>query len=419
MSTQEKSPHTVVIGAGINGVAAAIWLRRAGHRVTLVDRQAPGEGTSHGNAGVLASCSVVPVTTPGLLRKAPGMLLDPDSPLFMRWSYLPRMLPWLAGYLANANDADTRRITTDLTYIIGDSLEQHQDLAGNTAADQWLVPSDYQFAYRNRQEFDADAYVWKLRRDNGFEPEILEGRAVQEKEPALGSSIAMLAVMRDRHGHIRSPGLYVKSLAEVFRELGGTIIQSDVQGFELVDDKLTAINTEQGPLVCDTAVLATGIWSTPFGRKLGIKVPMESERGYHVIFREPSECVSVPTMIASGKFVATPMHDGMRCAGIVEFGGLKKGPSRKPIELLMRQVNQLMPDLEYRDTVEWMGHRPAPTDSLPFIGQIRGTGIYTAFGHQHVGLTGGAKTGRLVAGLISGEQDPEELSAFRPDRFQS
>ena len=127
--------------------------------------------------------------------------------------------------------------------------------------------------------------------------------------------------------------------------------------------------------------------------------------------------VSVPTMIASGKFVMTPMHDGMRCAGIVEFGGLQKGPSRKPIELLMRKVKELMPTLEYSDTVEWMGHRPAPTDSLPFIGQIRGTGVYTAFGHQHIGLTGGAKTGRLVAGLITGEQDVQALAAFRPDRF--
>lgn len=419
MNSQDTSPHTVVIGAGINGVAAAIWLARAGQRVTLVDRLAPGEGTSHGNAGVLASCAIVPVTTPGLMGKVPGMLMDADSPLFMRWSYLPKMLPWLTQYVANANDSDTRRIAGDLKFIIGDSVEQHQDLAGNTAADQWLVPSDYQFAYRSREDFEADAYVWNLRRENGFVPDILEGAAVQEKEPALGPSIGLLAVMREGHGHVRSPGRYVKSLAEVFRELGGTLMQAEVQGFEMVGDRLRAVNTDQGSLACDNAVLATGIWSTTLGRQVGIKIPMESERGYHVIFKEPSQCVSVPTMIASGKFVATPMHDGMRCAGIVEFGGLHNGPSRKPIELLMRQITQLMPTLEYSDTVEWMGHRPAPTDSLPFIGQVRATGIYTAFGHQHIGLTGGAKTGRLVAELICGEQDGSRLSAFRPDRFQN
>ena len=419
MSTQDATSHTVVIGAGINGVATAIWLARAGHKVTLVDRLPPGEGTSHGNAGILASCAIVPVTTPGLLGKAPGMLMDPDSPLFMRWSYLPGMLPWLGRYLSHANDADTRRIAGQLKFMLGDSVEQHQDLAGNTVADQWLVPSEYQFAYRNRAEFDAESYVWNLRRENGFEPEILEGAAVQEKEPALGEGIGMLAVMKQLHGHIRSPGLYVKSLAQVFQELGGTIVQAQVQGMELVDDRIKAVNTDQGPLRCDTAVLATGVWSKPLAQKLGITVPLESERGYHVIFKEPSQCVKVPTMISSGKFVATPMHDGMRCAGIVEFGGLDKGPSRKPVELLMRKVKELMPTLQYSETVEWMGHRPATADSLPFVGEIRSTGIYTAFGHQHIGLTGGAKTGRLVAGLITGEQQAEELSAFRPDRFQA
>lgn len=416
MNTQERA-STIVIGAGINGVSAAIWLARAGRQVTLIDRQAPGEGTSHGNAGVLASCSVVPVTTPGLLRKAPGMLMDPDFPLFLRWSYLPRLLPWLSGYIAHANDADTRRIASSLRYMLADSLQQHQDLAGNTAADRWLVPSHYQFAYADRQAFEADCYVWNLRRENGFEPQILEGGLVQEKEPALGKGIGLLAVMRDGHGHVRSPGGYVKSLAEVFQGMGGRIVQAEVKDLELQADRLQAVQTTEGRFACDTAVLATGVWSGPLARKLGIRVPMESERGYHVIFRDPSQNVSVPTMIASGKFVATPMEEGMRCAGIVEFGGLHKAASRKPIELLMRQMKALMPDLQYSETVEWMGHRPAPTDSLPFIGQIRATGIHTAFGHQHVGLTGGAKTGRLVAGLICGEQDPQELTAFSPHRY--
>jgi D-amino-acid dehydrogenase len=404
------------MGAGIVGVSTAIWLARAGRKVTLVDRQAPGEGTSHGNAGVLASCSVVPVTTPGLVGKAPGLLMDADFPLFLRWSYLPRLAPWLMRYLSYANDADTRRIASALTYVIGDSVEQHQDLAGNTRADQWLVPSDYQFAYRSRKEFEADNYVWALRRDNGFEPEIIEGAAVQEKEPALGPEIDLLAVMK-QHGYIRSPGLYVKSLAEVFAELGGTFVQSTVRDVQLVDDKVTAVNTDQGTLDCDSAVLATGVWSGPLGRKLGFKVPMESERGYHVIFREPSQTVTAPTMIVSGKFVATPMHDGMRCAGIVELGGLQAGPSKAPIELLLRHVKRTFPNLTYSDTVEWLGHRPAPVDSLPFIGQIGSTGVFAAFGHHHIGLTGGAKTGRLVAALITGEQNPAQLHAFRPDRF--
>ena len=190
-----KQSHTIVIGAGIVGVASAIWLARSGVKVTLIDRLAPGEGTSHGNGGVLASCAMVPVTGPGLRRKAPALLLNKDFPLFMRWSYFPKLLPWLWRYLSYANDADTRRISEHIAFITGDSVEQHQDLAGNTHADQWLTPSDYQFAYRTRAAFEADAYVWSLRKQHGFEPEILTGQQVREKEPALAEDIDLLAVV--------------------------------------------------------------------------------------------------------------------------------------------------------------------------------------------------------------------------------
>jgi len=408
--------HCVVIGAGIVGVATGIWLARAGVKVTIIDRLAPGEGTSHGNAGVLASCSMVPVTGPGLKRKAPGLLMDKDFPLFMRWSYLPRIAPWLWQYLGYANDADTQYISEHLAFIVGDSVEQHQDLAGNTEADKWLHPSDYQFAYRSMDDYKADAYVWSLRNRHGFKPEILTDAQVREKEPALGPDIGVLAVLKN-HGHISSPGLYVKSLAKVFESLGGTLKQGAVHDFTLEDGRLKAVVTDDGAINCSRAVVATGVWSKHLCERFGLKIPLESERGYHVIFKNPSIQVSAPTMISSGKFVATPMQDGMRCAGIVELGGLDAGPSQGPIDLLMRHVKRTFPELQYTDTVEWMGHRPAPTDSLPFIGQISQTGVYTAFGHHHIGLTGGAKTGRMVAELICNERPPEELQAYRPDRF--
>ncbi|MFT5896896.1 MAG: glycine/D-amino acid oxidase-like deaminating enzyme [bacterium] len=416
MSQQTETSHTVVVGAGIVGVATALWLVRAGRKVTLLDKNAPGEGTSHGNAGVLAACAMVPVTTPGLLLKAPKMLFSPEFPLFMRWSYLPKLAPWLYRYLSFANDKDTQRIAERLNYIVGDSVEQHHDLAGNTKADEWLIPSEYQFAYRSRAEFDADSYVWNLRREHGFTPELIEGPAVHEKEPALNSDLNLLAVMKD-HGHIRSPGKYVKALADVFQDLGGSFQVASVKDIELMDDKVKSVVTDQGAIACDSVVLAMGVWSGPIAKKLGLNIPMEAERGYHVIFKNPSQQVSCPTMITSGKFVATPMDDGMRCAGMVEFGGLEAGPSKAPINFLMRKFKTTFPDVTYSETEEWLGHRPAPIDSLPFVGQIRNTGIYTGFGHQHIGLTGGAKTGRVIAGLISGEQDDSELTAFRPDRF--
>ena len=416
MSDANIKQHIVVVGAGIVGVSAAIWLARAGRNVTLLDRLAPGEGTSHGNVGILAACAMVPVTVPGLISKAPGYLLDKNFPLFMRWSYLPRLAPWLKQYLGYANDTDTPRIAEGLTTIVADSVEQHQALAGNTAADSWLVPSDYQFAYLSKESFEADSYVWDLRRRAGFIPELVTGPAVHEKEPLLGSDINLLAVCKD-HGYVRSPGQYVKTLADVFKGLGGNIRQAEVVDFEHIDGKVSAVHTSGGTIECTELVLATGVWSAELGRKLGVNIPLESERGYHVIFKNPSAMVNSPTMVTTGKFVATPMHDGMRCAGIVELGGLDAGPSQAPLELLMNQVKKTFPDLTYSDTQEWLGHRPAPADSLPFIGEIGSSGVYMALGHHHIGLTGGPKTGRMISDLITGDSFEDNIAPFNPMRF--
>ena len=406
--------HVVVIGAGIVGVSAGIWLRRFGQDVTLIDRAAPGEGTSHGNAGVLASCSMVPVTGPGLVRKAPGMLANPDYPLFLRWSYLPKLLPWLRRYLSHANEADTRRIAEGLAGIVGDSVEQHMALAGGTAAERFVVPSEYSFAYRDRAAFDADGFVWDIRRRHGFEPVIREGQAARDHMPTLGRDVGLLATM-ENHGHVRDPGGYVKALAQELERLGGTIRRAAVTGFDR-GDALRAVLTDHGPIPCDAAVVATGVWSKPIMDILGLRVPLESERGYHIVFENARGGPEHPVMVASGKFVATPMDAGLRCAGIVEFGGLEAGPSKAPLDLLRRQVKQAFPDLAYDGEIEWLGHRPAPSDSLPVIGEVT-PGVHAAFGHHHIGLTGGPKTGRLVAQAIAGRPTNMDLAPYAPQRF--
>lgn len=412
------SLQTVVIGAGIVGVSAAIWLRRAGVEVTLLDRGAPGQGTSYGNAGVIARCSVVPVTTPGLLLKSPKMVLDPNFPLFLRWSYLPKLLPWLVRYLGHANDADTRRIARGLADIVGDGVEQHHALSADTRAAQWVVDSDYTFAYADRTAFDADAYVWALRRDAGFDPQVLEGAAVREYEPNLGRDVQCLAVMKD-HGFIRDPGGYVAALAEEFQSLGGTWRQAEVRDFRFEGDKVCAVETSAGPIPCSDVVLTAGVWSKPLMKRLGLTIPMESERGYHIVFEGAENGPSCPMMVAAGKFVATPMQDGLRCAGVVEFGGLEAGPSRAPFGLLRKQVARAFPRLRATNEVEWQGHRPAPADSLPLIGQVGSTGIYAGFGHHHIGLTGGPKTGRLIAQMISGQTPNTDMRPYDPQRFAS
>lgn len=410
------SRHVAVIGAGIVGVSTAIWLRRAGVEVTVIDRGAPGTGTSHGNGGVLAACAMVPVTGPGLMRKAPGMLMNSDFPLFLRWGYLPKLLPWLHKYLGHANDADTRRIALGLTDITGDAVEQHKSLCDDLGLGDWVSDSDYCFAYANRAAFEAESYTWALRASAGFTPELIEGRAVQEYDPSLSPDITCVARMKN-HGFIRDPGGYVQALARAFQDMGGTIMQAEVMDFDLSGESIMALCTTEGTVTCDDVVLATGVWSKPMMAKLGLKVPLESERGYHIVFEGATGAPERPFMIASGKFVATPMEQGLRCAGIVELGGLDAGPSKAPLELLRRQARAAFPHLKATNEIEWLGHRPAPSDSLPLIGEIGSTRIFTAFGHHHIGLTGGPKTGRLVAGLITGDQVNTDLRPYHPQRF--
>ncbi len=410
--------HVVVIGAGIVGVSAAIWLQRAGAKVTIIDRAGPGTGTSHGNAGVLAASGVAPVTGPGLLRKAPFMLLDRDVPLYLRLSYLPSLMPWLVKYMGYANDADTRRISAALAPIVSDSVEQHKSLTADLGLSDWVTDSDYVFAYRQRADFDAEAYTWALRAQAGFVPQLIEGAGVRDYEPALGSEITCLATLKD-HGFIRDPGGYVAALAQAFEQAGGTIMQAEVKDFDLTDGTVTAVQTTQGTVACDDIVLATGVWSKPLMAKLGLNVPLESERGYHVIFENATGGPSRPVMIASGKFVATPMAQGVRCAGILEFGGLEAGPSKAPLALLRRQAKAAFPNLKAANEIEWLGHRPAPSDSLPLIGQVGTSRVYTAFGHHHIGLTGGPKTGRLIAGMIMDQPTNTDMKPYHPQRFSN
>lgn len=406
-----------VIGAGIVGVATAIWLQRDGHEVILIDRKGPAEGTSHGNGGVLASCSVVPVTVPGLLRKAPGMLFDPAGPLFLRWSYLPRLLPWLLRYLSHGSAEAVRRRAAALAPLIGDSLADHLALAGGTPAERYVVPSDYLFLYRDRAHYDGDAFGFGIRKALGFDWDLLEGAAFRAYDPVWSPALACAARFGG-HGRISDPGAYVKALAAHAVEHGARLVIADVTDFTRADGRVTGVRAGGETIPCDAAILATGAWSGPLARKLGLAVPLESERGYHLELWEPSVMPRAAVMVASGKFVATPMEGRLRLAGVVEFGGLDAPPSRAPFRLLEAGIRAAIPGLAWRETREWMGHRPSVADSIPLIGEAPGLrGAYLGFGHDHVGLTGGPKTGRILAQLVSGRHPNLDLAPYSPARF--
>jgi D-amino-acid dehydrogenase len=408
-----------IIGAGIVGVSTAIWLQRDGHKVILIDREGPAAGASHGNGGVLASCSIIPVAVPGLLRKAPGMLFSPDQPLFMKWSYLPKLMPWLVSFLKTTNETAVRRRAAALAPIIGDSLADHQALAAGTGAEKWIEPSDYLFLYRDRAHYDSDALGWSVRKEHGFAWEILEGEAFRAYDPIFAQTIGLAARVGD-HGRIRDPGAYVKALAAHAEAQGAKFIRAEVTDFVRENGQVTGVRAGGETIACDAVALCTGAWSKMLAAKLGLKAPLESERGYHLELWEPSVMPRAPVMVASGKFVATPMEGRLRLAGVVEFGGLDAPPSRAPFDLLERNIRAAIPGLTWKKTVEWMGHRPSMADSIPVIGEVPNlAGAFVAFGHDHVGLTGGPRTGRIVAQLMSKTTPNIDLSPYSPARFSA
>jgi len=413
--TQE---HIAVIGAGIVGVSTAIWLQRKGYDVTLIDREGVAAGTSYGNAGILASSGIIPVTTPGLIFKAPGMLLSSDQPLFARWSYLPKMVPWLVQFLRKANLKDMKRITAELHKVMYDSVEQHLALAKGTSAEKYIKESSYVHAYESKAEFEKDSLYWETLREVGLDLVEMDSNKIAKYDPALADKFSY-ATRSTVDGQITDPGAYIKTLAAHFEEKGGKFVLGDIVDIERVGERVTGVKTSVDEVIqADHFVLTAGAWSKPLAQKLGAKIPLETERGYHLEFVNANIELKAPVMVTAGKFAMNSMDGRLRCAGIVELGGLQAGPSKAPVDLLKRKVFSLFPELEYDSIYEWMGFRPSTPDSLPVIGNFpNGQNVWAGFGHQHLGLTGGPKTGHWLAQMIAGETPNEDLSAFKVDRF--
>ncbi|MEM8774988.1 MAG: FAD-dependent oxidoreductase, partial [Pseudomonadota bacterium] len=294
--------HVVVIGAGIVGVSSAIWLLRQGHRVTMIDRSEPGEGTSYGNAGLLASAATLPVTTPGLLRKAPYLALNPKQPLFLNWRKLPGVLPWLTQYIRHANAKDAKFRAAAILPLIGDSLNDHQALAKGTGAEDWIVPCDYVYGYTSRAAFQADHFSWSIRRESGFSFRELDGPAFRAYDPIYSDAIGHAAVLAN-HGRIRDPGRYVKTLAKHAEKQGASVIKAEVNDVVQESGRVSGVRIGGEIIDCDAMVLTAGVWSKNLAEKLKLDVPLQAESGFHLELWEPSVMPRSPVMVSQGKFV--------------------------------------------------------------------------------------------------------------------
>ncbi len=264
-------------------------------------------------------------------------------------------MPWLVKYLSHANAADTDRISAAVHGIIGDSLAEHQALAKGTGAERWVVPSDYLFVYDDPRALTRPTpSAGACGRKRGFAWDELEGAAFKAYDPAFADHLYFAARLGN-HGRIADPGQYVKDLAAHVVAQGGKLVRAAVHDIVREEGRVTGVRAGGETIPCEAVVIATGVWSGPLAKKLGLTVPLESERGYHIEFLEPNVMPRSPVMVASGKFVMTPMDGRLRAAGVVEFGGLNAAPSRAPLDLLLRNVKAALPrsDLCTRPATGW------------------------------------------------------------------
>lgn len=408
----------IVVGAGITGLSAAEWLRRAGHSATLVDPLEPGDPrqTSFGNAGLVARTSMIPVATPVLVRKAPLMVFDPNSPLFLRWTYLPRLLPWLIPFIRNSTVHRLREISAALGDLVFDANEQHFALARNTGAEAFLSKGELISLFPQKADYEADTLSIEIRRRFGIEPMPLSRADLLDRDPHLGPAYTFGTLTND-YWWLSSPANYMTALFSYYRKHGGQYRNGRVA--DLVPGTAPMVTLEGGEvLTADRVVLAAGAWSAKLAKALGVRVKLEAERGYHLSMHAPNHMPEAPYMVTDRKFVVTPMDGFLRAAGLVEFGGVDAPAADQRLHVLRDGMKRLYPDLAFERDETWMGRRPTTPDSLPVIGESpEAPNIIHAYGGQHIGMTIGPKLGRIAADLVADKPTNMDLAPYAPDRF--
>lgn len=409
--------HTVIVGAGVVGLATAAALTQRGQAVTLVDPADPGMGCSYGNAGCFSLASIMPVGLPGMWRKVPGWLRDPDGPLSIPLRYAPQIAPWLIKLLKSSSPQRVRDIADDMSTLLSPTLQYWRPLAQWAGVPELIQQNGWAVAYESAAALQGDRFGWQLRAEHGVQIEYLEGRAIRELEPALAPKFTHMAYLPEQAQCV-NPLRLSQALQAKLENCGARFIKASVRDFLLRDGKVAAIVTERETIEADHVVIAAGAFSKPLARVLGNDIPLETERGYHTMVETSRPTLLRPVMSGEGKFFATPMEAGLRFAGSVELGGLKLPPAYRRADILLNKGKAMIPDLEIGKTSRWMGFRPSLPDSKPVIGvSSKAPNACYAFGHGHVGLTAAAATGEIVADLLYGRTPRIDPAPFSPRRF--
>ncbi|MBN9373016.1 FAD-dependent oxidoreductase [Hydrogenophaga sp. YM1] len=411
--------HIAVIGTGIVGACSAAWLQRDGHQITFVDPLEPGEACSFGNAGSLSPSACLPVGMPGMWRKVPKWLLDPLGPLTVRTGYLPRVLPWLVQMLRHSTPQEVTRIATALQTLLRPIFDCYGPLLDHAHANELVRRTGCLYVYSSREAAAQWKWGMDLRRSLGVNLVDVEREELEELEPDLKGQFRF-GILAPDNGSTLDPSQLVKALVRQALRDGARHDHRSVIGFEREGRRVTGLRLDSGePLAVDGVVIAAGAWSGALAAQLGDRVPLETQRGYHVTVRSSNLKLRHTVMASEANLMINPMAMGLRLAGTVEFAGLKPAPNYERAQALLRQGLRLFPHLDTSEVTQWMGHRPCMPDSLPVIDRSRGAdNAWMAFGHGHMGMCMGATTGREVAHLVAGRATQVDLAPFRASRFR-
>ncbi len=411
---QHLSSDTVVIGGGVVGLTIALTVAQRRRSVILIDPEPPGSGASYGNAGTIADYAVLPVGTPDVLRNLPSLIFDRNSPLAIRHAALPSLAPWLLRFAAQSLPGPAKRNARAIAALLASATKSWENLAVDIGGSEILTHRGCLYAYDSRAAFRAAEADMTFRRSLGVRVDLIPAAALAGMEPTLpameGAAFFPDAVF------LSDPGRMVGLIAASARRAGVQILKARADRLERRIDGVIV----GGPGVvihARRAVIAAGAHSKPLAAQAGDRVPLDTERGYHVEWDMDHAALTRPTCPTARGFYLCPMEGRLRVAGTVELGGLTAPPSAHRIARLIAGAQAIFPDLD-KPSRTWMGFRPSMPDSLPVIGPSRAGGeILHAYGHGHIGLTLAPITARIVADLLDAKAPEVDIGPYLPSRF--
>ena len=409
---------TVVVGAGIIGVAVAYELQRRGKQVTLLDRSAPGSGASFGNMASIAVTEFMPASRPGIFAQMPKWMLDPEGPVRVRPTYMIKLIPWFLRFLSASRPSKLRELEAAGATLCRRVHEDLDALLKETGLRHMLSANGCLSLYADEAEFRADREHMEVLERFGFRHEILGANAIRDLEPAVTTTIGKAVLFPDNRS-VADPYRFVVALADKFRLLGGLIEEGEVVEFDHGEKGVVGLRLADGRrLPVSEIVLAAGAYTGRLSARLKEYIPLETERGYHTQIMDPGISMRHSIIWPARAFMVTPTAGGIRVGGTVEMAGLDAPPDYRRAEVLVKRARQALPELQLRQTTQWMGHRPALPDTIPVMGpSAKRNNVWYATGHGHLGLTYAATTGRLMADLITGVEPPVDMKPYRVDRF--